>query len=75
MTDLMEVYDRHALRLGLKMELYHSNIIDWHITIEKRKSLTECELIVDVQHCDYKYVLSKAEVQLKEWLSEHNGGY
>lgn len=75
MTDLMEVYDRHALRLGLKMELYHSNIIDWRITIEKRKSLTECELIVDVQHCDYKYVLAKAEVELKDWLSEHNDGY
>lgn len=75
MSDLMEVYDRHASRLGLRMELYHSSIIDWRITIEKRKSLTEGDLIVDVQHCDYQYVLAKAEVQLKEWLSENNGGY
>lgn len=75
MTGLLEVYDRHALRLGLKMEIYHSSIIDWHVTIEKRNSLTESYVIVDVQHCDYKYVLAKAEVQLKEWLTEHNGGY
>lgn len=71
MADLMEVYDRHASRLGLKMELYHSNIVDWRITIERRNG----ELIVNVQHCDYKYVLAKAEVELKDWLSEHNDGY
>jgi hypothetical protein len=71
MTDLMEVYDRHASRLGLKMELYHSNIVDWRIIIKKPNG----EFIVDVQHCDYKYVLAKAEVDLKNWLSEYNDGY
>lgn len=71
MTGFFEVYNRHASRLGLKMELYHSNIVDWRITIENPQG----ELIVNVQHCDYKYVLAKAEVELKDWLSEHNDGY
>ncbi|OMF70493.1 hypothetical protein [Paenibacillus glucanolyticus] len=71
MTELFELYDRHATRLGLKIEMYHSNIVDWRITIENPNG----ELIVNVQHCDYKYVLAKAEVGLKEWLSENNGGY
>jgi len=75
MTDLFETYDQHAAGLGLRMEIYHSSIVDWRITIEKRKTLTEGDLIVDVQHCDYKYALAKAEVELKEWLSENNGGY
>lgn len=72
---LFETYDRHAAKLGLKLELYHSNIVDWRITIEKRKTLEDGEVIIDVQHCDFEYVLAKAEVGLKDWLSEHNGGF
>ncbi|GIO42495.1 hypothetical protein [Paenibacillus apis] len=75
MTDIFEVYDRHGARLGLKIEIYHSNIVDWRLTIEKRKNLEEGCVIVDVQHSDYKYVLAKAEVEFKEWLLETNGGY
>ncbi|WP_088832723.1 hypothetical protein [Paenibacillus tyrfis] len=69
-TDLFDVYDRHALSLGLKLEIYHSSIIDWRITVEKQN-----KIIIDVQHSDYKYALAKAEVELKDWLSENIGGY
>jgi len=75
LTALFEVYERHATRLGLRMEIYHSSIIDWRVTIEKRRTLTEGDLIVDVQHCDYGYVLTKAEIDLKKWLSEYINGY
>lgn len=71
MKGLFETYNHHSSRLGLRMEVYHSNIVDWRITIDHRTMGT----IVDVQHCDYQYVFAKAQVNLKEWLSEHNGGY
>jgi hypothetical protein len=76
LNDLFEVYNRHAARLGLTMEIYHSSIVDWIIKIEQKETrFRKGSIIVNIQHSDYQYALAKAQVELKEWLLENDGGY
>lgn len=55
-----------------RLEIYYSDIMDWCISITNRD--TE-KRIVDVQDCDVELAFAKAQVQLKEWLLENEGGY
>ena len=57
--------------------LTYSSITDWILCVyksgcgDKGKDLE----IFKESNCDLQYLISKAEVTMKDWLSEHNGGY
>lgn len=50
--------------------------MDWCINIGYKSTHPKCEeTIIQIQDCDYELAFAKAQVELKEWLSENNGGY
>lgn len=55
-----------------RLEIYYSSVVDWNITITDRNTDKQ---IISVQNCDVDYVFAKAQVELKEWLLENEGGY
>lgn len=76
MKEFLEVYGRHHLRLGFNLEIYHSSITDWCITVGyKLTNPKHGEEIVKIQESDYEYALAKAQIALKDWLLENDGGY
>lgn len=76
MQEFFETYNRYHLKLGLKLEVYHTSINDWSIAIGYKSTHPKSgETIVKVHSVDFEYAFAKAQVELKDWLSEHNGGY
>lgn len=61
----------------MHLEIYYSKIMDWCITIYKKGCVKNGEdlQIVSVQSCDVEYAFAKAQVELKDWLMENDGGY
>lgn len=58
------------------LDIRHSSIVDWCITVGYKVSHEKHgETIIHVQDCDVDLAFAKAQVALKEWLCEHNGGY
>ncbi|PZD95218.1 hypothetical protein DNH61_11705 [Paenibacillus sambharensis] len=58
------------------LEIYHSRYADWSISIGYLpESPNHGDTILSLQNCDLSYALAKAEVLLKDFLKEHEGGY
>lgn len=77
MNDFLEFVDELTERFKIHVEIYHSSIMDWCIIVyrkgcgENNTDLKMCQ----VQDCDMKLAFARAQVELKEWLSENEGGY
>lgn len=75
MEDFLRFYNQ-VKKSSWTLEIYNSSIIDWRITIGFISMHTKHgETIIDVQDCDIEYVFAKAQVLLKDWLTENEGGY
>ena len=70
MSDFLIFFDEIKKREKLTLKIYYSNIMDWCIDIYK-----DNKKIVFFNDCDKELVFAKAQVLLKEWLIENNGGY
>lgn len=61
----------------MHLEIYFSKTMNWCICIyrqfcgESGEDLT----LVDVTSCDMEFAFAKAQVQLKNWFLENEGGY
>lgn len=76
MHDFLKFYDSIKERFPWSIEIYNSSVMDWCITIGYQPTHTlHGEKIVHVQDCDMELVFAKAQVLLKEYLSENHGGY
>ena len=77
MNDFLKFFDKKVETYPMHLEIYYSKICDWSIRVWKKGCGENGKdiLIVDVQSCDMELCLAKAQVELKEWLSEHEGGY
>ena len=61
----------------MHLEVTYSKVCDWMIYIYKQgcgENGSDLK-ILDVQDCDIDLCFARAQVELKEWLSENNGGY
>ena len=77
MADFLKFFDDKKSDYPMHLEIGYCKICDWSIHIYKRgcgKNGGDLE-IVNVQECDMELCFAKAQVELKEWLSENNGGY
>lgn len=77
MLEFLQFFDNKARSYPMHMEIYYSKIMDWRIYVYKKgcgKGGEDLE-IVNVQSCDMELCFAKAQVELKKWLSEHEGGY
>ena len=84
MNEFLKFFDKKAETFPMHLQINYCKICDWKICVYK----TGCKedypnarhdgndvIIVDVQDGDMELAFAKAQVQLKEWLSEFNGGY
>lgn len=73
MNEFIKFFDEKVHDYPMHLEIYYSKIMDW--TIRVWKKMDKDIEIVDVQDCDVELAFAKAQVQLKEWLLENEGGY
>lgn len=77
MDDFLIFFNSIVHDYPMHLEIYYSKIMDWCIHIYKKgcgENGKDLE-ILSVQSCDMQLAFAKAQVELKEWLSENNGGY
>lgn len=70
---LFEVYKDNYRKLNLSINVGHNRVADWCVSITAYGDRDKD--IVATQSCDLSLALAEAEVELKKWLSENNGGY
>ena len=77
MKEFIEFFDEKVKTYPMHLEIYYSKIMDWCISIYKKGCGQNGEdlHILSVQSCDMNLAFAKAQVELKEWLSENEGGY
>lgn len=73
MKEFLEIYDKYSFKKGFKLEIYHSSIMDYCLTIFLKSD--EENPIINIQSNDYDLMFAKGHIALKEWLLEHNEGY
>lgn len=73
MNEFIRFFDEKVHDYPMHLEIYYSKIMDW--TIRVYKKMDKDIVIVKVQDCDVELAFAKAQVQLKEWLLENEGGY
>ena len=77
MNPFLELYERLYYMRGWNLEIYHSSIVEWNIRIGyKSACIKHGEYVIQVEGAvDMDYAFAKAEVLLKDWLMENEGGY
>ena len=77
MNEFLIFFDEQVKEYPMHLEIYYSKTTDWSINIYKKgcgengKDLQ----ILYVQHCDMQLAFAKAQVALKKWLLDNEGGY
>ena len=84
MTEFLKFFDELTHNFPLHLSISYNKTCDWSIYIYKKGCAAdypnsphngEDAILVDVQHCDMELCFAMAQVELKEWLSDHRGGY
>ena len=77
MNEFLKFFDEKVKTYPMHLEIYYSKIMDWCITVYKKGCGQNGDdlNILAVQSCDMELAFAKAHVELKEWLSENEGGY
>lgn len=77
MDDFLKFFAEKVKRYPMHIEIYYSKVMDWCINIYKKNIWTgeKEEEIVDIQNCDMELAFAKAQVELKKWFMENEGGY
>ena len=73
MNEFIKFFKQTVQDYPMHLEIYYSKIMDW--TIRVWKKMDKDIEIVNIQDCDVELAFAKAQVQLKEWLLENEGGY
>ena len=73
MSDFLKFFDEVVQGYPMHLEIYYSKIMYWIIEVYKG---TDPKIdILFVQSNDIELVFAMAQVELKEWLVEKDGGY
>ena len=84
MADFLLFVDNLRSWFPVHVEIYCSKIMDWNIKVYKKGCADDYPksphdgkdaVMCSVQNCDMEYCFAKAHTDLKEWLSEFEGGY
>ena len=76
MESFLKFFNDITDNYGFNLEIYYSSITDWCIKVGYKSTHPKSdETVINVSHCDIEFVFAKAQVELKEWLLEHEGGY
>ena len=77
MNDFLRFFNKIVEDYPMHLKIGYNKVADWWIYIYKRKCGENGKdlVIVNVSDCDMELCFARAQVQLKEWLSENEGGY
>lgn len=77
MNEFLSFFDDIVDAYPMHLEIYFSKITDWCIHVYKKGCGENGENleIVNVQNGDVALCFAEAQVSLKNWLSENEGGY
>lgn len=77
MQDFLEFFEEQRHSTAMHLEIYYSKVMDWVIQVYKKGCVDDGEdlVILYVQEYDMKLAFAKAQIKLKEWLLENEGGY
>jgi hypothetical protein len=84
MNDFIKFFNDKKRDFPMHLEINYNKVADWHIYIYKKGCANdfpnsnrygEDAIICNVQYSDMDLAFAKAQVELKEWLLEHDGGY
>ena len=84
MAEFLKFFDELAHIFPLHLSISYNKTCDWSICIYKKGCAAdypdsphdgEDAMLVHVQHCDMELCFAMAQVELKEWLLKHRGGY
>ena len=77
MNEFLKFFDKKAESYPMHLDISYSKICDWIIYIYKKGCAevgTDIK-IAYVQNGDMELCFARAQVALKEWLAENEGGY
>jgi hypothetical protein len=83
-SEFLKFLNKLVESFPLHIEIGYNKTCDWSIYIYKKgcakdypksKASGDDAVLCNVRSCDMELAFAKAEVQVKEWLLEHNGGY
>ena len=77
MADFLKFFSEKVLHYPMHFSLEYNKTCDWILTIWKKgcgENGSDLDICF-VQHPDLELVFAKAQVELKEFLLEHEGGY
>ena len=85
MDDFLRFFNEKKNYFPMRLSIFYSKNSDWNILVYKKGCIAEYPdskrdeqgnvILAEVQDCDMELAFAKAHVQLKEWLSEFEGGY
>ena len=84
MNEFLLFVDKLRESFPIHVEIYYSKIMDWCITITKKGCASDYPesmhdgndaILVQEQDSDMQLVFAKAQVSLKQWLLDNDGGY
>lgn len=77
MNEFLTFFNEKIKSYPMHLEIYYSKTMDWCITVYKKGCAENGAdySILDVQSIDMELCFAKAQVKLKEWLLNHEGGY
>lgn len=77
MSDFLRFFDDIVKRVPMHLEITYSKVTDWGIRIYRKGRADDGsdEEIVSIQDCDIELCFATAQVQLKNWLLDTEGGY
>jgi hypothetical protein len=77
MGEFLKFFNEKVKDYPMHLEIYYSRIMDWCINIWKSGSGKNGGdlMIANAQSRDMELCFAKAQVKLKEWLLENQGGY
>lgn len=77
MDDFLKFFAEIVKRVPMHLEITYSKVTDWGIRVYRKGCADDGsdEVIVSTQDCDAELCFAVAQVQLKAWLLETEGGY
>lgn len=76
MEVFLKFYNEINFKNGFALNIYHSSIVDWSITVGYKASHPKKdEAIIVIRESDMELAFAKAQVELKQWLLENKDGY
>lgn len=78
MNEFMKFFYEKTRDYPMHLKITYCKICEWEIHIFKRgagENGSDLEIFHDWGHCDPEYLFAKAQIALKDHLSEFCGGY